>query len=622
MLRAMILGVLLTVPLGAGSPGGEVGPDGPERKERLDILFINGTVVDGSGAPRYQADVGIAGDSIQVIGRDLEKRYEADRVIDITGKIIAPGYIDVHTHADQAVFGDDERQKAALNLLYQGITTVNVGADGRHWRKFEEEKEGQISKLYDFVDEHGFGMNVFLLLGHNNIRMAVMGDDYKRFSTEAEQREMASYVRQYMEEGALGMSLGLEYASGRYSDVDELVYLAKVLAEYDERSIIVAHERATGPQHRYYLPSTHNASGLYQDRFRKYPDGWDVIDYIEEGIRIAEESGVVFDFSHIKITHESYWGKSAEVIERINAARERGVKLYAEHMPFTNSGNSPMNLSIIPTKYYRSGGKEYPYSALERVLADPERGRRLREDIAWQIDKHGGAHSIDIIASDSHPEWIGKSLADLSWEWGITDLVDVILKVKKEGDVDKANGARFRSRQTLSFEDVANFARQDWVGTVTDGGVVGLEGGFAQPRYFGSFTNKITLLVKETGTISLEHAIRAGTGLPAEMLSLPDRGLLKEGYKADIQVFDLEELEVKAQWTLENSRAYSEGMHYVLVNGQFALDQGEPTFTLAGRSIRNQEIWGKELARSASAATAPLTRSARTPLAAAAPPRP
>lgn len=593
---------LLTAILGLGLAD-PYGPNAePPRKERLDVLFINGTVIDGTGAERYRADVGILGDSIHVIGQDLEQRYDAARVIDIAGKFIAPGYIDVHTHADAAVFGNNSRQKAALNLLYQGITTVNVGADGRHSKKFANQKEGQISKLYDFIDQHGFGMNVFILLGHNNIRQAVMGEDYKRFSTKAEMEEMASYVRQYMEEGALGMSLGLEYASGRYSDVEELIYLARVLGEYDERAIIVAHERATGPQHRYYLPSAHNATGLYGDRFRKYPDGWDVIDYVNEGIAIAESSGVVFDFSHMKITHQSYWGKSTEVIDLINAARARGVKVYAEHMPFTNSGNSPMNLSIIPTKYYRTREKVYHYSALEQVLADPRRAELLRKDIAWQIDKHGGPSSVEIIDIQSNPEWIGKTLADLANEWGIADPVDVVLRVKRDGDTDKVNGARYRSRHTLSFEDVANFARQEWMGTVTDGGVVGLTGGFAQPRYFGSFTNKITLLVKEKGVISLEHAIRAGTGLPAEMLSLPDRGLIKVGYKADLQVFDLDELEVKARWSLENSRAYSEGVYYVMVNGRLALDDKKPTYTLAGRSIRNQEIWNRTPTRATSVA--------------------
>ncbi len=565
-----------------------------ERRDQLDLLFVNGTVIDGTGAKPYPADVGINGDSIAAIGQNLQKRYSAGRVIDIAGKYIAPGYIDVHTHADPVVFGDDQRRKAALNFLYQGITTINVGADGRHWQKFDQEREGQIAKLYDFVDQHGFGMNVFILLGHNNIRRAVMGNDYKRFSTEAEMKEMGLLVRHYLEEGALGMSLGLEYASGRYSDVEELVYLAKVLGDCDKRSIIVSHERATGPQHRYYYPSAHNASGLYADRFRKYPDGWDVIDYIKEGIRIAESSGIVFDFSHLKITHKSYWGKSAEVIELIEAARARGVKVYAEHMPFTNSGNSPLNLSIIPGKYYSNATKPpYRYVDLEKALADPERGEWLRKDIAWQIDKHGGGGSIDIIHIDSHPKWIGKSLADLSTEWDMPDLVDVILKIKKEGDADKHNGAQFRSRHTLSLEDVANFARTGWVGTVTDGSIQGLEGGFAQPRHFASFTKKIELLVKEHEIISLEHAIRAGTGLPAAMLSLPDRGLLKEGWKADIQVFDLDELAVNARWTLKNSRAYSDGMHYVVVNGQLALDNKNPTYRLSGRTIRNQNAWAR-----------------------------
>ena len=442
-----------------------------ESREELDILFINGIVIDGSGDERYEADVGIAGDLIQVIGQDLEETYDARRVVDIAGKFIAPGYIDVHTHTNRTAMGDDPERKAALNLLYQGITTVSMGADGGHSQKYADQKEGQISKQLDFVDANGFGMNVFALLGHSSIRSAVMGEDFMRFTTEAEMREMGTYVQQYMEEGALGMSFGLEYAPGRFSDEEELVYLAKIMGDYDNRAVIIAHERATGLQHRYYIPSDHDAEGLYGDRFRKYPDGWSVIDYVREGINIAEQADVVYDFTHFKITHESNWGRSAEVIDLIEAARDRGVRLYAEHMPFTNSGNSPMNLDIIPEKYYEdSGDSSFPYSSLERVLSDRVEGERLRADIAWQIDKHGGGTSVDIIDSESHPEWIGRSLNDLSQEWGLPDLADVILRVKEEGDADLRNGARFRSFQTLSLEDVGNLASTDWMGTVTDGG--------------------------------------------------------------------------------------------------------------------------------------------------------
>ena len=584
--RAPVFAVLLLL--------GSASAQEVETREHLDVLFINGIVVDGSGGDRYEADVGIVGDSIQVIGQDLQDRYDADRVIDIEGEIIAPGYIDVHTHTTGTVLGDDQRQKAALNLLYQGITTVGMGADGRHSQKYADQKEGQIARQLDFVDANGFGMNVFALLGHSTIRRAVMGEDFMRFTTEAEMREMGTYVQQYMEEGAMGMTFGLEYEPGRFSDEEELVYLAKIMGDYDNRAVIIAHERATGLQHRYYIPSEHNAKGLYGDRFRKYPDGWSVVDYVREGINVAEQADVVYDFTHFKITNESNWGRSAEVIDLVEAARDRGVRIYAEHMPTINSGNGPMNLDIIPEKYYEdSGDSSFPYSALQRVLSDRVEGEKLRADIAFQIDKHGGGNSVDIIDSKSHPEWIGRSLNSLSREWVLPDLVDVLLRVKEEGDADLLNGARFRSFQTLSFEDVGNLAKTDWMGTVTDAGVSGLEGGFAQPRVFASFTTKITLLVKENGIISLEHAIRAGTSLPAKMLSIPDRGVIRPGYKADIQVFDLDELEVMARWTLTNSRAYSKGVHYVMVNGALTLDDETPTYTLTGRAIRNQKAWGR-----------------------------
>lgn len=559
-------------------------------KPDFDVLITGGTVIDGSGAAGYKADVGIVDDEIVAIGPGLGKTGSAARTIDATGQVVAPGYIDVHTHADKAVLGDDKSRRAALNLLYQGITTINIGADGRHSRKYANRVRGQIAKQYKFLESQPAGMNIFVLLGHDNIRKEVMGtDDYKRFSTDKEMSRMAELVRRYMKEGALGMSLGLEYASGRYSDEEELVYLAKAVADYDRRGIIIAHERATGPQHRYYLPSGHNADGLYEDRFRKYPDGWDVIDYVKEGIRIAEQSGVVFDFTHFKITHQSYWGKAREIIDLIEEARGRGAKIYAEQIAFTNSGNSPMNLSLIPTKYYR--GKDYSLDKLLQTLENPKKNMELRADIAWQIDKHGGPDSVELIASKRQPQWVGQTLLEIGQELGMSDPVDVVLEVKKRGDTTLPNGGRYRSIQTLSAEDIDEFVKQDWFGTVTDAGIYDLDGGFAQPRVFASFTNKITEFVFERKAITLEHAIRAGTGLPAEMLSLSGRGLLKEGYKADVQVFDPDALAVNARWTLRNSRAYSSGMSYVLVNGEFALDNGKPTFEMAGQVIRNKDAW-------------------------------
>lgn len=607
MIRSVtaLIGTLFFASLGPASSGMSSPQTAPPQRAHLDVLFINGTVIDGSGGDRYQADVGILGEKIEVIGQNLRERYDADEIIDIKEKFIAPGYIDVHTHTTGTAMGTDQRAKAALNLLYQGITTVNIGADGRHSTKYADQMVGQISKQLDFVDANGFGMNVFVGMGHDNIRTAVMGkDNYRRFSTEAEWREMAKYVQGYMKEGALGMTMGLEYEVGRWSDVEELVVLGKALAAYDKRAVIITHERATGAQSRYYLPSEHNEIGLYGDRFKKYPNGWSVIDYVKDGIRVAEESGVVWDFSHFKITGESYWGKSTEVIGLIDAARARGAKVVAEVIPFPNSGNSPMNLDMIPRKYFgytdspgvgnRQQVFAYPFSALQRVLANPDSAKLLRADIAWQIDKHGGVEGVDIIDSDSHPELVGKSLGDLRREWGYQDPVDIVLKIKEEGDLNRPEGARFRSMQTLSFADVANLARTDWAGSVTDAGVVDLKGGFTQPRYFGAFTEKIELLVKKNHVISLEHAIRAGTGLPASWLSLPDRGLVKEGYKADLQVIDLDNIRVNARWTLTNSRAYSDGVDYVLVNGKFTLHNGTPTYTLAGRSIRNQDVWSNE----------------------------
>lgn len=545
--------------------------------DEFDVVFSNGTVIDGTGAARFKADVGVKGSTIAAVG-DLKGR-KAGRTVDIAGKIIAPGYIDLHSHADEAFIGKDRDLRRHLNGVHQGITTVVVGQDGRHLKEFDGQKEGQIAKLMDAIQRNGVGSNVAFLFGHDNIRQAVLGRNHQRFSTPGEVREMAAYVEQYMKEGAFGMSLGLEYASGKYSDVEELVALAQALGARSKKAVIIAHERATGPQHRYYLPSLHN---LYGDRKEKYPRGHDVLDYAKEGIRIAEESGIVFDFSHIKITHRSYWGKSREFIDLVEAARRRGVRVYAEHHPLTVTGNSPMDLEIIPSWAARN---------FEGVLADERRAKDLRLDVDWEIQKQGGWEHIEVLECDRRPEWVGKSLEDLGREWGLANGVDVAIRLRKEGDPRRRNGARLRTTRTMSDEDLKNFCKTDWCGTITDGGPKALSGGFAQPRYFCAFTIKITEYVKKEKVITLEHAIRAGTGLPAEILSLPDRGRLKPGFRADLQVFDFDELEVRSKWSLTGSRAYSAGMYYVMVEGTLVLDDGQPTDALPGAILRSTDAW-------------------------------
>jgi N-acyl-D-amino-acid deacylase len=552
--------------------------------DEFDIAFVNGTVVDGTGQKRYQADVGVSGAMITAIG-DL-RGEPAKRTVDITGMIIAPGFIDMHTHNDAALLGTDPFLKTYLNGVYQGVTTVVIGQDGRHSKKFDEAKPGQISRQMEYIGSNGAGSNVGFLMGHDNIRMMVMGDDYKRFSTPAEMKKMAEYVDQYMKEGAFGLSLGLEYASGKYSDVEELVYLAKAMAKHSKNAIIVAHERASGPQHRYYLPSQHN---LHGDRQNKYPNGHDVIDYCKEGIEIAEKSGIVFDFSHIKITGRSYWGKSKEFIRLVDDARARGVRVYAEHKPLIVSGNSPMDLTLVPS-WATGSGAGNKWNRLSAVMKTAKGREDVRKDIAYEIDKQGGWENL-VVVSAKNSSWVGKTIQQLGRDWGIDDDVDTVLKMQEDGDQGRPNGCQLRTQRTLSDTDLNNFVKTDWCAFATDGSPKVIDDSLTDPRRFIAFTRGIAHFVRDEKVITLEHGVRAGSGLPAEMLSLTKRGLLKEGYQADIHVFDLDKLEPRSKWVLKGSRKYSKGVFYVMVNGVLVLDNEKPTGKLPGAIIDATQAW-------------------------------
>lgn len=538
--------------------------------QQYDVLITGGRVVDGTGNPWRYADVGIRDGRIVALGR--LRGAGATRVVDATGKVVAPGFIDLHSHADDPNYGPrglrsaDRRRRAAPNLVTQGITTVVVNADGRSvWPVAEQRRE--LTRL-------GIGPNAILLVGHGTVRARVMGEDHRRAATPNEVRGMRALVRQGMEEGAYGLSAGLEYAPGRWSETDEVVALVDEIVPYG--GVYIAHERSEGADPMWYWPS--------RDAGR--PPS--LIDAVRETIEIGERTGATVVASHIKAKGANYWGASAVVIRLINQARERGVSIYADQYPYNTTGSDGRTV-LIPDWVFdtgsgrsgRAGGRTGDYvAALRAALAEDSVAALVRLDVAHEIARRGGAGNILVM---EHPDTsqVGASLADLAAARG-TSAVQMAIALQLEGDAGRPGGAGLRGF-SLSEHDIEPYAAQPWTATATDGWITLPEDGLTHTRVYGTFVRKIREYALERNVLSLADAIRAGTSLPAQILQLPDRGLIHEGYMADLVVLDLARLEDNA--TFFHPHQYASGVDYVLVRGEFVVDDGAPTGALPGTVI-------------------------------------
>ncbi len=552
-----------------------------QQPEGYDLLLVGGHVMDGTGNPWFRADVGIVGDRIVAVG-NLEGN-PSRRVIDARGRLILPGFIDIHTHADEPRSDDgirspDARRRFAPNMIAQGVTTVVANHDGRSPLPIAEQRAK--------VEELGTGPNTILLVGHGSVRSEVLGRDYQRPSTPEEVTEMAALVRRSMEEGAWGLSAGLEYVPGRYSTTDEVVTMAREIVPWG--GVYISHQRSEGADPMWYWPS--------QDE----PGPPTLIDAVMETIEIGERTGAVVVCTHIKAKGAHYWGSSAAAIQLIQAARDRGVNVYADMYSYETSGSDGSTV-LIPSWAYQRGMEvtgrssarpeeeagerqrvqRRDYGALiENVLNDPEMGPALRRDITHEIRRRGGASRVMVM---DYPDqaYVGKTLGELAAMRGV-DPVDMAILLQKEGETDRRGGARLRGF-SMSEIDLEAYARQPWTATASDAGIALPGGGSVHARFYGNFARKLRYFAMEKGWITLEEAVRAGTSLPAQILGLQDRGVLREGAYADIVVIDPATYGDRA--TFFEPHQYAEGVDLVLVNGTFVVEDGELTWALAGRML-------------------------------------
>ncbi|MGE0865652.1 MAG: amidohydrolase family protein [Vicinamibacterales bacterium] len=538
---------------------------------RYDLLIRNGRVLDGTGNPWFPADIAVQNGRIVAMGSLAGA--QAARVIDASGKYVAPGFVDIHSHADDGSgprggFRDaDPIRRSAPNLVSQGITTVVVNQDGRSpWPV-----AGQRAHL----EKNGIGPNAMLLVGHGTVRRHVMGNDVRRPARPDEIVKMRALVKQALQEGAVGLSAGLEYDPGRWSTTAEVVELARELPAFD--GVYIAHERSEGSDPLWYVPS--------QDG----PMAPTLLDAVRETIEIGEQSGARVVASHLKAKGEHYWGTSATAVTLIQRARDRGVDVWADQYPYPTSGTDGSTV-LIPSWATRPPGaaanQPPPDRAamLKRVLGDPPTAAQVRGDIAHEIRRRGGADNITVYEFTDKSLY-GKSLAEIARLWKL-DAVETAIKIQLEGLATRNGGARMRGFSMAEF-DMELIAKQPWVATSTDGGIaLPADGPATHARFYGSFTRKIRHYALERGAITLEHAIRAATSLPARIMRLADRGQVREGFAADLVVFDLATIRDKA--TFFEPHQHSEGIDYVFVNGVAVVDAGKLTQALAGKVLARQ----------------------------------
>ena len=531
--------------------------------EPFDLIITNGKLMDGSGNPWFYGDLAIKGDRIVEMG--VLSHREANKILDVKGSIVCPGFIDIHSHADDTygksnIRADNPLFKAAHNMVMQGVTTLVVNHDGRSPESIDRQRSQILNG--------GIGPNVALLVGHNSIRRRAMGEDYQRLATPEELEKMKTMIREGMNAGAFGLSAGLEYVPGRWSNTEELINLVGVLKPWG--GVYIVHERFSGSDPMWYLPSRDGQSP------------GNAIDNISEVIRIAEATGVPSCATHIKVKGADFWGASSTLINLVNRARARGVEIWADQYPYTTSGTDG-NTILIPDWALEGEGMNYT-EALEHHLSISGNREKFVMDVLREIERRGGSENIVVF---DHPveKYIGMSIADISREMNLI-AVETAIHIQLTGDPQRKGGGRMRGF-SMAEQDIELLAAQPWVITASDAGL-GLPFSPVHARYYGTFPRKIAWYAKERGVISIEHAVRSATSLPAQFMGFKDRGLLREGNIADILVFDPNKIQDKA--TFFEPHQYPEGIEYVIVNGIFLVKNGKLNEnTFPGRVLHNRE---------------------------------
>jgi len=463
------------------------------------LLIVNAQLADGTGDLLHQGALRVRGNRIAGIGKLSPSPGE--RTLDAHGLVLAPGFIDIHNHSQDGLDSDP----LAETQIAQGITTAVQGPDG--------ESPWPIAQWIDARRKNPAAINIAVLAGHATIREQVMGKDFKRAATEREIEKMAQLTWQAMNEGAIGLSSGLEYEVGSYSNTAEIVAMARAAAEH---------------------------GGFYSTHIRDEADK--AFEALLEEIQIAEQARIPVDHSHIKLGTVGVWGKAYEYIGVIAEAQKNGVDFLADCYPY-EAWHSNIKV-IVPDKQYENG------KSVEKALADL-----------------GGADHLTITSFKPNPSYEGHTVAALAKSNKLSP-VEMYIRIIREGDA--ANTEAGVIGHSMIESDLKAFYQQPWVMVASDGGI-----GVAHPRGAGTFPRVLGRLVREKHWLSLPDAIRKMTSLPARRLNWPDRGILKEGAIADLVLFD--PVTVADRSTFEKPQELAVGIAKVFVNGQLVWNSGKPT---------------------------------------------
>ena len=496
----------------------------------FDLLIRNGRVLDGTGNPWYRADIGITGDRIVAMGN--LGNAAAKTIIDAKDRYVTPGFIDVHSHAGGGLA--TEELKHGQPLLAQGLTTVFVNPDGGG--------PIDLAAQRTTYEKQRIGTNVAQFVPHGSIRREVMQMS-DRDPNADELARMVELSRKGMADGGVGLSSGLYYAPGSYSKTAEVVAMAKATAPF---------------------------GGVYSSHIRDESDYTiGVVAAVQEVIDIAEQGGVVGVVSHMKALGPASWGLSKQLVTNIEAARTRGVQVFADQYPYEASGTGIVG-ALIP-RSAQVGGRD---AMMKRITG--ELRKEIREEVKQNIARRGGADTLMISRYSVHPAFEGQRLSALAAKAGVPP-EEYALQLLEKGDASLVSF-------NMSEADIDTIMRQPWTMTCTDGDLVALNVGKPHPRAYGAFARKLKRYVVERGSIDIATAIRSMTTLPATVFGLKDRGQLRPGAFADVLVFDLARISDAA--TYEDPHRLAEGIDEIIVNGVAARRNGAFTGALAGRVLR------------------------------------